>query len=424
MRTRPAIAAAALLGILVLGVVWGRRSAGGVEVDLETIARVAVLRSFVTASGEITAVRSADIGSSVMGRLVELSVREGDMVRQGQVLAVIDPEQASSAAAGAAALVLALEAEARGASESMDVAQADLAAMRARFEEAGRALERARALHAQGIGARADLEAAAAAAEAGRAQVAAATAGLRRAEQTRDAIQQRASQARADARRARDSLAKTRIQAPIAGTVTRLDVDEGEMVVVGVQNQPGTTLMTISDLAAMEAEIRVAESDVLRLALDDPATVTLDALPGEAFRGRVVEIGASALPQAGTQVAAREFKTVVRLDDPARLRPGLTCDVEILVEERRQVLVAPLQAVVERPTAAGERRTGVFVEREGTAVFTPLTRTGIIGGLSIEVDGVPEGAQIVVGPIQVLRELADGARIRVTSRAAPRDGVE
>jgi HlyD family secretion protein len=205
----------------------------------------------------------------------------------------------------------------------------------------------------------------------------------------------------------RDQLAKTEITAPIAGVVTRLDVEEGEMVVMGVQNQPGTILMTISDLSALNAEVKVAEADVLRLSLDNPATVTLDAQEGRSYTGRVAEIGASALPQIGTQASAREFRVKVRLDgDVASLRPGLTCDTEILVAERKNVLAVPLQAVVQR---AG--RSGVFVVTNGRAEFTPVT-TGIIGGLTIEVAGVDEGVSIVAGPFQILRDLPSGAAVR------------
>ena len=179
------------------------------------------------------------------------------------------------------------------------------------------------------------------------------------------------------------------------------------MVVMGVQNQPGSILMTISDLSALDAQVKVAEADVLRLAMDNRATVTLDALAGRAYTGRVVDIGASALPQIGPQAAAREFRVKVRLEgDVASLRPGLTCDTEILVAERRNVLAVPLQAVVERDGVSG-----VFVVEGGRATFTPVT-TGIIGGLTIEVTGVNEGASIVAGPFQLLRELPDGAAVR------------
>lgn len=414
MRKHPLIILA-VVGVAAAGALVAVLSRGpaSIDVNVADVRRVSVLRSFVTASGEITAVRSADIGSSVMGRLVQLRVKEGDRVKAGQVLARIDQEQAASALAASVAASQALDDDASAAATQAGAAQADLDAARALAQQAARTLVRARTLHSEGLMSQMELEASIAAADTTQARLAAATAALRRAEQTRDGAGRRVAQARAEERRARDTLSKARIESPIEGTITRLDVREGEMVVMGVQNQPGTILMTVSDLRAIDAEIKVAEADVLRLHLTDPATVTLEAIPGETFAGRVVEIGASALPQVGAQAAAREFRTRVRLESATdRLRPGLTCDAEILVAEKPNALVVPLQAVVERAVAGGERRTGVFVVRDGAAVFTPLSRTGIIGGLDIEIEGVSEGTPIVVGPIQVLRTLADGDRLR------------
>ena len=397
MRRRSVVVAVVLLVLVAAGWFVSRRaSRTDTTVDVATARRVPSLRAVVTASGEITAVKSANVGSSVMGRLVELRVKEGERVRAGQVLAIIDPVQAASSASAAEAAAHALEADAQALSAQVRTDTANLTAARTRAGEAGRVLERARALHRDGLASQQDLDAAQTAADTATAAVAAAEAAIRRSEQAAAAADRRVAQGRADERRARDVLAKTRIEAPIAGIVTRLNVQEGEMVVMGVQNQPGTILLTISDLAAVQAEVKVAEADVLRLAVNDPATVTLEAAPGEMFPGRVVEIGASAIPQTGTQVAAREFKTVVRLDGGAdRLRPGLTCDVEILVDERKNVVVVPLQAVVERTVPDGPRQSGVFVVRGETAAFVPLSRTGIIGGLEIEVDGVAEGTRSV-----------------------------
>lgn len=386
---------------------WSGRQPDVVDVDVVSVARVDTLRASVTASGEIVATRYADLGSSVMGRLVSLRVREGDRVIAGRVLARIDPIQAESAVASSAAALQALESEAAGASNQVRAAQADITVATSRQTEAQRALRRARELASSGLLAQSELDTAVAAAETAVAQVAAATAALARAEQARSAATQRVAQGRAERARVGDQLSKTEITAPIAGVVTRLDVEEGEMVVMGVQNQPGSILMTISDLSALDAEVKVAEADVLRLAVDNRATVTLDALAGRTYSGRVVEIGASALPQIGTQAAAREFRVKVRLEgDVASLRPGLTCDTEILVAERRNVLAVPLQAVVERDGASG-----VFVVEGRRATFTRVA-TGIIGGLTIEVTGVSEGATIVAGPFQVLRELPDGATVR------------
>lgn len=398
-----------VLVAIVAGVWWWMgRSSDGIEVQVTTVQRVPELKSYVTASGEIVATRFADLGSSVMGRVVRLNVREGDRVTAGQVLARIDPVQAESAVAAASAAVQALEADAAGADNAVAATLAEINAAVARQVQADQTLQRARDLSVSGLTSKADLDTAIAAANTAAAQVAAARAALARAEQSRDAARRRVTQGLAETARVRDQLAKTSITAPIDGVITRLSVEEGEMVVMGVQNQPGTILMTISDLSAINAEVKVAEADVLRLALENPATVSLDALAGQAFNGRVVEIGASALPQAGAQAAAREFKVTVRLEgEVTQLRPGLTCDTEILVASRQNVLAVPLQAVVQR-----DGRSGVFVVRDGRAVFTPVT-TGLIGGLTIEVDGLAEGTTIVAGPFQTLRDLPDNSAVRV-----------
>jgi HlyD family secretion protein len=409
--TRKTIAIVLLLVTVVVIVALRARSSERAAVDLGDTVRREVFRSYVSASGEIVATRFADVGSSVMGRVVTLNVAEGDRVRRGQTLARIDSVQAESETAAAAAQIEALEADRNGASKQVAVTQSELDAAKARAAEARQARERAEQLFAAQLLPASDRDAALAAAAAAAAQVGAATAALGRAEQALNAAARRVAQARAQATRARDVLDKTNITAPIDGVVTRLQVREGEMVVIGIQNQPGTTLMTISDLSVIDAEVKVAEADVLRLAQGQPATVTLEAVSGAKFAGRVVAIGASALPPQGAGAAAREFRVVIRLDDPSlALRPGLTCDAEILADEKRDVVTAPLQAVVLRRT--GEAETpGVFVARDGRAFFTPVT-TGIIGGLDVEVIGVPAGTPVVTGPVAVLRTLQDGAAIR------------
>lgn len=374
--------------IVVVVLLVARRGDRGVIVDVEPALRRAPFRAYVTGSGEIVAARYADIGSSVMGRLVELQVREGERVDAGQPLARIDPIPAESEVRAAEAALAALEAE--------------VAAGGAELTEAERNLERLRALGGDGLAARAEIDQAVATADAARAR--------------REASSKRVAEARARLTRARDGLAKTEITAPMAGVVTRLVAREGEMVVVGVQNQPGTILMTLSDLSSIDAEAKIAEADVLRLAVGQPATAKIEAMAGRELPGRVVEIGASALPQTGTGAAAREFRVVVRLDAPdAALRPGMTCDVRILAEEAAEAVTVPLQAVVLRSTAGGDERQGVFVLDAGQARFRPVG-TGIVGGLNVAVEGLAADTPVVVGPYAALRDLQDGARIRSRER--------
>jgi HlyD family secretion protein len=411
-------------GLLVLTVVAlaaavlfvARRESGAVAVDTGTVTRRAIFRSTVTASGEIVATRYADIGSSVMGKIVGLPVREGDRVRAGQVLAQIDAVQARSDVTGAGAQVSALEAEERAAGERVKTASAELAAAEARAREADLQATRRADLLKQGIVAAADYDTARAAADTANAQVASAKAAVDLAKQSQTAASRRIAQALAQQTRAQDTLTKTSVVSPIDGVVSRLRVREGEMVVIGIQNQPGTTLMTVSDLSQIDAEVKAAEADVLRLAVGQPATVTLEAIPGKAFTGKVVEIGASALPVTGTGASAREFKVVVRLDNPdPGLRPGLTCDAEIVTSEKSDVLTAPLQSVVLRPAPGGGVQTGVFVVRDNRAEFAPVT-AGVIGGLEIEVSGLDERSPLIVGPYQMLRDLQAGTAVKVSSK--------
>jgi len=249
-------------------------------------------------------------------------------------------------------------------------------------------------------------------AEATKAQVAAAETAIARSEKSLEAARRRIAQAQALSVRVQDVLSKTRITAPMDGLVSRLQVREGEMVVMGIQNQPGTTLMTISDLSSINAEVKVAEADVVQVRVGQPARVTLEAIPGKDFQGKVVEVGSSALPVVGTGAAAREFKVVVKLEQPdSVLRPGLTSDAEVLVNEKPGAVTAPLQAVVLRSTPEGGEATGVFVVRAGRAAFVPV-KTGIIGGLDIEVIGVDADTPVIVGPVQALRDLKDGDMVR------------
>lgn len=399
------IAVIALAG----AVIWrSRAQSAGIVVTATTVERVPMLQSQVTASGEVVASRFAEIGANIMGRLVSLTVKEGDAVTAGQVMARIDPVQAASTADAADASLGALEADAKAAATQVRAAQAVVDEARSRAAESASALDRAQQLRQAGLIAAADFDRVVASDAAAKAQVASAHASFERTQQAAAATERRVAQGRAERARARDQLSKTDITAPIDGVVTRLNVEVGEMVVIGVQNQPGTILMTISDLTAINAEVKVAEADVMRLSNGMPAAVTLEALPNQRFPGRVIEIGASALPQPGTQAAAREFRVKVRLDHTTTsLRPGLTCDAEIVAVERRNVITVPLQSVVER---AG--RQGVFTIADGVVRFTPVT-SGVIGGLSIEVEGVPESTLIVSGPIQALRDLEDGAAVRI-----------
>ncbi|MFN2369849.1 MAG: efflux RND transporter periplasmic adaptor subunit, partial [Candidatus Krumholzibacteriia bacterium] len=260
--------------------------------------------------------------------------------------------------------------------------------------------------------------------------------------------------------KARHDLTKVTLTAPMTGVVTRLNVEEGENAIMGTLNNPGTVLLTISDLGTMEAWVEVDETEVVDVALGQPAEITIDAFPGRTFTGRVTEIGNSPLRvRAGATREAVDFEVKITLDEaPANIRPGLSAKASITVAERAGTLAVPLGAVTVRswPLAPADIRRysgkrarqqeealadlgfvprgaraaadstdaevtrteteGVFVLKDGYAKFVPVT-IGIAGEDDFEVlDGLQEGQTVVTGPFRILRELKDGARVETARK--------
>ena len=202
------------------------------------------------------------------------------------------------------------------------------------------------------------------------------------------------------------------------GIVTARRVEEGEVAVIGVQNSPGTVLLTISDMSVVEAELEVDETSVPSVKLGQEARVRLDAYPNRTFRGVVTEVGSSPLVTATNQ--AIKFKVKVRLDDPpGDVKPGLSARADILTGFRGNALSVPLQALVVRdierkpgeappPADAPREQEGVYLMEGGKTRFQPV-KTGLIGDLSIEVlSGLKGGETVITGPFKALRTLNPG----------------
>ena len=271
-------------------------------------------------------------------------------------------------------------------------------------------------------------------------------------------------QARATLAEAEDRLSKTTIRAPISGRVTRLNIELGETAIVGTMNNPGSLLLTVSDLSVIEAVMQVDETDVPEISIGDSAAIELDAFPDTDFAGTVTEIGNSAIrppsSTAGTgQTPTIDFEVVITLDDPpVELRPDLSTTAEIVTETREQALAIPIIALTIRDRAEDEAegsgsngdgtlgngdtgdgstesentRTedededeedeeGVFVVRDGEAHFVPVN-VGIAGQEYFEVlSGLSEGDTVVSGPYQRIRELSDGEEVRTDSASVEPD---
>jgi len=288
--------------------------------------------------------------------------------------------------------------------------------------------------------------------ETAQAGLAQAEARIAQAKAQQDSAERHITQNRATLTRASDVLQKTTYQAPFDGMITNLPVREGETVVIGIQNSPGSTLMTIADMSVITAEVKVDETDIVNVNMGQPAEVTIDAIPKKVFHGVVTEIGNNAIvrstgvataQQTSTSQEAKDFKVVVTVQDPPEdLRPGLSATAKITTATRKNALTIPIQALTVRRRSDLEQKNadqgavqaaapqkeapkdkkdeelqGVFVIRNKKAEFVPV-ETGVTGTTDIEVlKGLKEGDQIITGSYKVLRTLRPGASIKVDNSA-------
>ena len=406
------------IGIVLLLVVSGAIIASvnkkdkGVKQVTIGVVETADLVSKVSANGRIEAKRKVDISANVMGQIVNLAVREGDRVEKGDFLLQIDRVQLTASAESAQASLKALEADRQSAEASLDNAK--------------RNYDRAKTNYDGGIIPRADLDNA--------------ETQFRSAEAALDASNRRVQSANASLRGARDTLSKTTIVAPMSGIVTALPVEEGEVAVVGTMNNPGTNLMTISDMSIVEAVMEVDETDIPNVAVGHRSRVTIDAFPELEFEGVVTEVGSSPMSGSltGASSQAVNFEVKIQLSDPSdEIRPGFSCAGAIITATATEVIAIPIQALVLRekevevkegekrdPLARADEEEGVYLfdEAAGTVAFNVVT-TGITGDLSIEItEGLEPGANIVTGPFKVLREIKDGDKVAKDEKGKGKGG--
>jgi HlyD family secretion protein len=424
------------------------------------------LTSLVTASGEIKPRNYINIGTNAVSpsRITEILVTEGQQVRKGQLLAKLEAVQPEAEVAAQRAQLASAEAESAAAEASLKASdenirtlEAGVARARAELEKAKVNYERTRRLWEQKLVAQQDYDQRRLEVEALNAALVEAEARISQAKAQRAqlaaslaAAQRRVALAQANLRRSQDVLQRTLAVSPIDGMVTNLPVRVGETVVPGIQNSPASLIMTIADMSLITAEVKVDETDIVNVKLDQVADVTIDAIPNRTFKGRVIEIGNTAILRstglAASQSAissqeAKDFKVVVALDNPpAEIRPGLSCTAKIITATRQKALTIPIQALTVRqrgdlepepkngvqaapapdPAALKARKEeiqGVFVIEGDKAVFRKV-ETGITGATDIEVlSGLKENDEIVTGSYKVIRTLRNQARIKVDNKS-------
>jgi HlyD family secretion protein len=380
-----------------------------IEVQVDRV-KTQRLVSRVTASGKIEPKRKVDISASIPGKIIQLDVEEGDVVRKDAFLLQIDP--------------VPFQAEVSNAKASLSGAKSELDSSIASLKQAEQSYNRKARMWEQksGIISEDDYERSKTEFEVQQARVSSA--------------RHQVDQANARLERAVDDLNKTRVNSPMSGVVVRKAVEQGEVAVIGTMNNPGTVLLTVADLSVMEAELEVDETDIGLLELGQKATVTVDAFPGKKFHGEVTEIGNSPIVKGTGSQEATDFKVTITLQNPeVKLRPGLTADGEITTAVREKCITVPIQALVVRDIGEDNpalknkpkeerEKEGVFLMTEGKAKFREV-KTGVMGEMDIEIkSGLSGGEQIVSGTYQTLRELKDGDLIEIKKEEEKKDKKE
>jgi HlyD family secretion protein len=412
------------------------------------------LTALVTASGEIKPKVYVNIGANAFGKITHLYVKEGDRVKRGQMLATIENVQPEADVNANKAALNSAETDFVAAQAAVNTGIAEQRQAEAEYERAQLDYNRNKALYEQQLIAKSDYDTKKAAFDTAVAQLNQAKAKLAQARAQQDSSNMRIKQNSANLTRVTDVLSKTEYSAPFDGVITNLPVREGETVVIGIQNAPGSTLMTIADTSVITAEVKVDETDIVNVKIGQPAEVSIDAIPKQRFKGVVTEIGNNAIIRStGVSTAqstsssqeAKDFKVVVTLENPPEnLLPGLSTTARITTSTRNAVLAIPIQALTVRQRAEldtdkdkkkdkdkvvqasmkadkdkaksdpKEELQGVFVlKNKKDAVFVPVT-TGIAGTTDIEVlSGLQEGDEIVTGSYKTLRTLKNGASVKV-----------
>lgn len=404
MKKRALIIAAAVVLLAVIVIASVRSGGPKGEKVYVTAAATRPIEAVVMAPGQIDPKVKVNISAHVIGKIEKLYFNEGDYVRRGQKLVELEKQ--------------AFTAQRDRARAELSNRRIEVQRARSGLASAEVAYRRAQSLGQQGIQARELMDRAEVDLANARAAYASAEEGVR--------------QAAATLAQADDDLARTTITAPIDGKVVELNAREGEVVITGTMNNPGSSIAVIADLSQILVEAEVGETEVVSIRSGQPARVTVEAITGKEYHGNVVEIGSSAASrqQATAGSGLRYFKVKVALSDADdRLRPGMTAQVSIVTSNAANAVAVPIQAVVERVPGAkkgededededAQKKKYVFLARDGKAKMVEVT-TGISDSTHVAiVSGLKAGDPVITGPFRTLKKLYDGDSVTVTEDSA------
>ncbi|KAF0152869.1 MAG: efflux transporter RND family MFP subunit [Ignavibacteria bacterium] len=403
---------ALLVVVILLLVVFGGDKEKIVSVQTEKVEKRTITQ-VVSATGKINPVYQVMISAEATGEIVYLGVKEGDVVKKGQLLVRIKPDI--------------YEAQRNNSAARLDQAKASLSSTKAQLDKVESDYKRIQGLFQKKLASDSELETSKAVYL-----------------QTLGSFESQKSfvvQSEAALKEANETLNKTYVYAPMNGTISKLNVELAQRV-LGSNFSPGTEILTVADLSQMEARVDVDENDVVLVSVGDDAKVKVDAFGDKEFSGKVTQIGNSAVSRGlGTQDEVVNFQVRVQIEDPDKqLRPGMSCDADIKTETKDGVIAVPIQSVTarmdkpimmegegesdeqtqtEKPKngKANKAKEVVFLSKDNKAKMVEV-KTGISDDTYIEIEsGLNGGEEVINGPYRAIsKELEEGTKISMQSK--------
>lgn len=400
-----------LLILIVVTIIISSKKENAIEVQTEKISRMNITQ-VVQATGKIQSEVQVNISSEVSGEVISLPFKEGDNVNKGALLVRIKPD----------AYVPQLQQQVA----NVEVQRSALKEQEVQVQRFELELSRTKELVTKGLASQSELDNA--------------QSNYDQALATVGRVKAQISQTQAALSSVQYDISKTSIFAPISGTVTGLNNEVGEKV-LGTSFNIGSNIMTISDLSKMECQVEVGETDVTLIKLGDTARIEIDAFPDKILKGYVYEVGNSALSKAtGTQEEVVNFIVKIRIiNNDLDLRPGMSCNVDIEVARKENVLGVPIQSVTTREDFNKMQNNDmgnenlmrsqdvdkkklkpqevVFLVEGGNVAKLKNVKTGISNDSYIEVtEGVNEGEEVVRGSFKAIsKELEDNSKVKVNN---------
>jgi len=355
------IIAASMIIILVIIILANVKKGGGVKVEASKVSR-GKIEEIVSAPGEIHAKEERKINAEVTAEVIKLFVEEGDWVEKRQILVKLDSTEQYAA---------------------YQRALANVNAQRANLEFKKGQMGRKKELYEKGLISRENYDNVSTEVELAGSNL---------------------ENARTELKRAKRMLEKATIRSPISGTVMDINKEEGEVVVAGTINNPGSIILTVSDLGEMEMVADVNESEILLVSIKDTVRITVDAFTDTTFIGTVYY--KANMPKAISSSEAVEFEVKISIPHHPGMLPGMSANSEIVTAKKDSVLRVPLQSLVSK-----DKKSGVYKIEEDKTKFIEV-KTGITEGKWVEIkEGLEENDLIVTGPIKTLMNLTENQKV-------------